>query len=135
MEINESKLAFYNFEINNLNFKLRFKMVIAFSQKCDKEIHHVAIQLVTAPNSMLPLLSYSAALTKLMSVGELNLPLTETQLVARPPSLEMTSICSICTGRERYPFLFQVSIDKSPKLPVSNSSEIFTTNVKEMLFL
>lgn len=62
MEINESKLAFYNFEINNLNFKFRLKMFIALKKlgknvkKCDKEIHYVAIQLVTAPNSMLPLL-------------------------------------------------------------------------------
>ena len=31
MEINESKLAFYNFEINNLNFKFRLKMFIGFS--------------------------------------------------------------------------------------------------------
>ena len=29
MEINESKLALYNFEINNLNFKFRLKMFIA----------------------------------------------------------------------------------------------------------
>ena len=60
MEIIESKLAFYNFEINNLNFKFRLKMFIALKKleknvkKCDKEIHHVAIQLVTSPNSMLP---------------------------------------------------------------------------------
>ena len=62
MEINESKLAFYSFEINNLNFKFRLKMFIALKKleknvkKCDKEIHHVALQLVTAPNSMPPLL-------------------------------------------------------------------------------
>ena len=32
MEINESKLAFYNFEINNLNFKFRLKMFIALKK-------------------------------------------------------------------------------------------------------
>ena len=47
MEINESKLAFYNFEINNLNFKFRLKMFIVLKKleknlkTCDKEIHHV----------------------------------------------------------------------------------------------
>ena len=37
MEINESKLAFYNFEINNLNFKFRLKMFIAL-KKLEKNV-------------------------------------------------------------------------------------------------
>ena len=37
MDINESKLAFYNFEINNLNFKFRLKMFIAL-KKLEKNL-------------------------------------------------------------------------------------------------
>ena len=40
MEINESKLAFYNFEINNLNFKFRLKMFIAL-KKPEKNVKKI----------------------------------------------------------------------------------------------